>query len=106
MPKIRTYSCILLLVLLLLPMATIIAHQFEHYNIEQCKATELHFCNTEHDCKLCDYIFSTPSSYSPSQHQTELNIVIQIIAISILLFLVKPITALKYRLSHRGPPIC
>lgn len=104
MHKARTYSYIFLLVLLLFPLANKVAHQFEHYNSPHCNTKALHFCDSEHICNYCDYIFSKLPSFTPTHHQYNFIIPIKSLVVLLFLGLVKPTTSLKYRLLLRGPP--
>ena len=105
MHKVRTHSYIFLLALLLFPLANKVVHQFEHFNSPHCNTKQLHFCDTEHTCKYCDYIFSKLPSFTPPPQQFNLNITVQTVVILLLFVFVKPKTSLKYRLSLRGPPL-
>lgn len=92
----------LLLALLLFPVAEKVQHDFEHLNDAHCGITEKHFCEAEHTCDICDYVFSTCAGAPKTQEQIHLflnyeNEFTKFVSSDV-------ITSSKFRISLRGPP--
>ena len=65
MQKLKSYIAALFLALLLFPLAEKVQHELGHFEEEHCGISETHFCQAEHSCTICDYVFAastTPSS--------------------------------------------
>lgn len=104
MRNFKSYISILFLALLLFPLAEKGLHLLEHDHDELCNTKGLHFCNLEHSCHVCDYVFSASST--PPNNQNRVNIVPPLADYSILFVVSHTTTSLKYTLSLRGPPAC
>lgn len=48
-----------MLALLLFPLGKKAVHEVGHLKELHCNVIEKHFCAIEHDCQLCDYVFSS-----------------------------------------------
>lgn len=96
----------LMLALLLLPMVEKVTHELGHLDDDNCSVEETHFCPKEHICKLCDYIFSSSSSFIPPNLQNPLCVINKINQEFFILGMSSATTAPKFQLSLRGPPVC
>lgn len=104
MLKFRSYISMLLLALLLSPIVEKAIHQFEHSKENHCEITGIHFCAKEHNCSICDYVFS--SSNTPSSFRVEVKSILAFPDYSFPLFVNTPKTVAKLSFSLRAPPVC
>lgn len=104
MHKLRSYIVVFFLAILLFPIAEKLKHELMSVHDDLCSEAKLHFCEKEHDCQLCNYVFSI-SSWPPSA----------LLAVAPLFYLTteqaliltpKPFSPSKYFLFFRGPPVC
>jgi hypothetical protein len=72
MKVIRKYISLFVLLLVLFPIGEKAMHDVEHFNEDHCEIKETHYCKLEHDCPICDYIFSFPSSLPKQLYQVSL----------------------------------
>ena len=92
-----------MLSLLLFPMAEKVMHEFGHLNEEHCGIKETHFCPLEHNCDVCDYVFSTCST-PPRSHQ--ITLAPHEAPFALIAFTSNTATSPKYTFTLRGPPVC
>ena len=104
MKKMRPYFSMLMLALLLFPIADKSVHEYAHLNEDHCEIKSLHFCEAEHQCTVCDYVFSSSSTPPKTQDQLTIFANKSIDFESILVF--NTIISPKFSLSLRGPPVC
>ncbi len=104
MQKVRSFISMLMLVLLLFPMVEKAMHEIEHSEDKHCGTKDKHFCESEHNCAICDYTFSSPST-EPSQ---QIQIKTKCISLDRCIFgyISNTTKPRKYSFSLRGPPIC
>lgn len=62
MKRLKPYLSALLLFLLLYPLGEKTLHGLSHLSEVPCGMEETHFCQAEHHCHLCDYVFSPCTS--------------------------------------------
>lgn len=93
-----------MLALLLFPMAEKAIHEIAHLDDEHCGVKETHFCPVEHNCSVCDYIFSSSSAINPKE-QEQFSQFAQIIDAKKIGIISNTITSQKYTLPLRGPPV-
>lgn len=101
--KVYSYITFLMLALTVFPVVEKLHHELGHLSEEHCGSTELHYCEAEHSCDICDYIFSATAT--PPENTNELNlfaaaeneVAVQIVS--------NTKTPKKYILSLRGPPV-
>ena len=94
----------LMLALLLFPMVEKVVHELGHLNDEHCGVKDLHFCQAEHSCSICDYTFSSPST--PPKDQKQFDLILISTDSSGFGFISNTTTSPKYTFSLRGPPVC
>jgi hypothetical protein len=104
MQKVRSFISMLMLVLLLFPMVEKAMHEIEHSEDKHCGIKDTHFCESEHNCSICDYTFSSPST-APNQ-QVQINTKRISIDRCIFGYISNETTSPKYSFSLRGPPTC
>ncbi len=92
----------LMLALVLFPIAEKAQHELAHLNEIHCGIADLHFCETEHTCDICDYVFSSSATPPAVQECSVAFTATEKLTSSELVFNTK--TAQKYNLSLRGPP--
>ncbi len=92
-----------MLALLLFPIAEKVVHELGHLNDKHCEIKATHFCEQEHHCSICDYIFSSSVAILPNENpqiiafpQNNFNVFFEVF--------LSPKTSLKYTLPLRGPP--
>lgn len=95
----------LMLALLLFPMAEKVLHELGHLDDEHCEIQSTHFCKQEHNCSVCDYVFSSSSSAISPNEQEQLIAFSQDISSNIIGIISNTTTSLKNTLPLRGPPI-
>ena len=103
MQKIRSYISLLLLAVMLFPLIEKVSHQLEHADENHCGKKELHFCAKEHNCKICDYVFS--SIDEPLGYHYEIKGKTKVVTIDFQI--ITPSITSSPNLSYllRGPPI-
>lgn len=94
----------LMIALLLFPLAEKAAHELSHLNEDHCDIKETHFCDVEHTCTICDYVFSATST--PPKHETGISVIVKDSPISLIVFESNKVQSPKYTFSLRGPPAC
>ena len=92
----------LLFAMLLFPTADKALHDFEHLGDVHCGIKEIHYCEAEHVCSLCDYVFSAASE--PPKCKEHLSIFFENYNYLLQANKSFPITHRPYTLSLRGPP--
>lgn len=80
-------------------------HELEHLNDSHCAVKETHFCEKEHNCSICDYIFSYSAAAITPNEQEQLSPFFQLIDTKVFNFVSNTTLSQKYTLSLRGPPI-
>jgi hypothetical protein len=103
MQKLLSYFSMLMLALLLFPLGEKAMHDFEHFNDDHCAIAETHFCETEHSCSLCDYVFSSAST--PPQTHSRLLVFSPKNSDKIFSLVSVTLSNLNFGLSLRGPPV-
>ena len=93
-----------MLALLLFPMVEKVMHELGHLDDEHCEIQATHFCKQEHNCSICDYIFSSSSAISPDE-QEQIIAFSQDINSNIIGITSNTTNSLKYTLPLRGPPL-
>jgi hypothetical protein len=102
MKIIRKYLPLLVVALLLFPLVEKAVHDRGHFNEEHCELKDTHYCNVEHNCSLCDYVFSSPSNQPIAQNNISLFYQLVFTLVSIIVF--KAIVSQKFTFKLRGPP--
>jgi hypothetical protein len=102
MKIIRKYLPLLVVALLLFPLVEKAVHDRGHFNEEHCELKDTHYCNVEHNCSLCDYVFSSPSNQPIAKYK--IVVFSQILIIIILFLVLNTIVSPKYTFTLRGPP--
>jgi hypothetical protein len=100
--KLRSYISLLFLLLLLFPVVEKVQHELEHSKEQHCGFKDTHYCEVEHTCVVCDYVFSAASEppvnhsqlafFSPYTKNIQTGLVFNLLVPK------------KYTLSLRGPP--
>jgi hypothetical protein len=88
--------------LLVLPLADKAMHDFKHLNDEHCSITDVHYCQAEHVCSICDYVFS--ASAVPPKTEEHLTVYSKPGDEFISYCVFNNTISLKFILSFRGPP--
>jgi hypothetical protein len=92
-----------MLALLIFPMVDKALHDLGHLNDDHCGVKETHYCQTEHICSICDYIFS--SSNTPPNTHEQLNMFLVYSENYASVLISNTTTSPKFKLSLRGPPL-
>lgn len=88
--------------MLLFPTVDKAIHDFEHRNDVHCGIREVHYCEAEHTCSLCDYVCSSNSE--PPKCTEHLSVFFRTYHYVLQAGKSFPITDRPYTLSLRGPP--
>lgn len=88
--------------MLLFPTLDKAMHDFEHFDDVHCGIKEIHYCEAEHVCSLCDYVFSSASE--PPGCKEQVSIFFRTYHYLLQVGESFPITNRPYTLSLRGPP--
>ena len=103
MQKIRSYISLLLLAVMLFPLMEKVSHQLEHVDENHCGKKELHFCAKEHNCKICDYVFS--STDEPLGCHYEIKAKTNVVTINFQMVTATITSSLNSSYPLRGPPV-
>jgi len=78
-------------------------HELEHSKEIHCGIKATHYCEAEHSCTVCDYVFS--SSSEPPANQSQLSFFSAYFENVPTDLVFNLLVSQKYILSLRGPPI-
>jgi hypothetical protein len=91
-----------MLALLVFPLVDKTMHDFGHFNDDRCGIKDTHFCQAEHTCSICDYVYS--SSATPPITQEHLTVFSKPCDRYYSLCVFNTSVPPKFNLSLRGPP--
>ncbi len=91
-----------MLATLLFPIVEKVLHDIGHINDEHCGIMETHICEVEHDCSVCEYLFSSLST--PPKDGPPLNIYVSFADNSVPELVLNTIPSRRYSISLRAPP--
>jgi len=91
-----------MLVLLVFPVVDKTLHDFEHLNDDRCGIKDTHFCEADHTCSVCDYVFS--ASAAPPKTEENLIVFSKSSDSYASLCVFNTSVAPKFKVSLRGPP--
>jgi hypothetical protein len=103
MQKLKSYISVFFLALLLFPAAQKVMHEAGHLTDEHCDIKETHFCQYEHTCSICDYVFSSFAG-APERHSEYTPSVTCQDDFAFVKPSDKKAGSLAYTFSLRGPP--
>lgn len=101
---IKKYLSLFLLALLLFPVLEKTSHELEHLKEKHCSGKGLHYCASENNCHVCDYVFSKANT--PPTDYNNLNLVLLENSDKHLGFVSNEIKPTTCTFSLRGPPGC
>lgn len=88
--------------MLLFPTVDKAMHDYDHRDDVHCGIKEIHYCEAEHVCSLCDYVFTSASE--PPKGKEHLSFFFKTYHYLLQTGESFPITNRPYTLSLRGPP--
>jgi len=101
--NLRVCFSVLLLVVCAFPALEKGLHELEHIDEVHCQINEAHFCEFEHNCSLCDFVFST--SFPPIKSHFQITVNQKVIDPVVAEVQLSKTTSPSYTFSLRGPPV-
>lgn len=101
--QIKKYGSVFLLLLFLFPLVEKQLHIFDHQKETRCSATDKHFHEKEHSCRICEFTISDPGVLPDVQ----LNFILSE-EVAVFRFFAESIHIPEafQDLPSRAPPVC
>jgi hypothetical protein len=100
----RKYFSLFLLLLITVPVIDRAVDELAHLEEIHCDDNSLHYCQTEHDCPVCDYVFASNASLPKAD--TSLQLIVSSKVVFNTFVLPSTLILTKAVPSLRGPPSC